>query len=66
MVSDELRRVYASRGIELIPVEDGVRAFLDELRLPGGSAEVVIASGVEQMVRAGRKGPAPQQADAPA
>jgi NAD(P)-dependent dehydrogenase (short-subunit alcohol dehydrogenase family) len=54
MVSDELRRVYASRGIELIPVEAGARAFLDELRLPAGSAEVVISASVEQMVEAGR------------
>jgi hypothetical protein len=54
MVSDGLRRVYASRGIELIPVEAGTRAFLDELRLPAGSAEVVIAASVERMAAAGR------------
>jgi NAD(P)-dependent dehydrogenase (short-subunit alcohol dehydrogenase family) len=54
MVGDELRRLYATRGIELIPVEAGTRAFLDEVRLPAGSAEVIIAASVEQMARAGR------------
>ncbi|MDB5307682.1 MAG: erythronolide synthase [Gemmataceae bacterium] len=49
MVGDELRRVYAARGIDLIPVAEGTRAFLDELRLPGGPAEVVISGGVERM-----------------
>ncbi|MBO0700520.1 MAG: SDR family NAD(P)-dependent oxidoreductase [Zavarzinella sp.] len=49
MVGDELRRVYAARGIELIPVAEGARAFLDELRAPGGPAEVVISGGVERM-----------------
>jgi NAD(P)-dependent dehydrogenase (short-subunit alcohol dehydrogenase family) len=50
MVSDELRRVYASRGIGLIPLEAGIQAFLEELRLPQDSAEVVISAGVEQML----------------
>ena len=63
MVSDDLRRVYASRGIELISVEDGTRAFLDELRLPGGCAEVVISGSVEQMIQANRKNRSPQPID---
>lgn len=32
MVSPELARAYAQKGIALIPLEDGVQAFLDELR----------------------------------
>lgn len=47
MVGDELRRLYASRGIELIAVPDGTRAFLDELRVPDGSAEVVISRSID-------------------
>jgi NAD(P)-dependent dehydrogenase (short-subunit alcohol dehydrogenase family) len=53
MVSDELRRLYDSRGIELIPIEAGTRVFLDELRLPAGGSEVVIAASVEQMAKVG-------------
>ncbi len=49
MVSDELRRAYASRGIQLIPVEVGTRAFLDELRLREGSAEVIVSASIENM-----------------
>ncbi len=55
MISDELRRLYASRGIELIAVPDGTRAFLDELRVPSRSAEVVISSSVEQVLRIDRQ-----------
>ncbi|HTU93495.1 MAG TPA: SDR family NAD(P)-dependent oxidoreductase [Gemmataceae bacterium] len=55
MVSDELRRLYASRGIELIAVPDGVRACLDELRMPSRNAEVVISRSVEQLIRVGRQ-----------
>ncbi len=55
MVNDELRRLYASRGIEPISVPDGVRAFLDELRIPSRSAEVVISRSVEQLVRLDRQ-----------
>jgi NAD(P)-dependent dehydrogenase (short-subunit alcohol dehydrogenase family) len=55
MVSDELRRLYASRGIELIAVPDGTRAFLDELRAPGRCSEVVISNSVEQFIRIDRQ-----------
>jgi NAD(P)-dependent dehydrogenase (short-subunit alcohol dehydrogenase family) len=51
MVSDGLRRLYAARGIGLIPVAAGAEAFLTELRLgrSGSSAEVVISCSVQQM-----------------
>lgn len=56
MVSDELRRLYASQGIGLIPVADGVRLFLEELgRKKSTSAEVVITCPAETMQRI-RKG----------
>lgn len=60
MVGDELRRLYASRGIELIPVAQGVQAFLDELRRPAGAAEVVISGSIERMARAARNRAASQ------
>jgi NAD(P)-dependent dehydrogenase (short-subunit alcohol dehydrogenase family) len=60
MVSDELRRAYASRGIDLIPVEVGTRAFLDELRVQGGSAEVVISASVEQRAQVARRTASPK------
>jgi NAD(P)-dependent dehydrogenase (short-subunit alcohol dehydrogenase family) len=50
MVSDELRRLYAARGIGLIPIEVGTRAFLDELRLSEGSAEVIVSASIERML----------------
>lgn len=50
MVSDELRRIYASRGIDLIPISEGVRFFERELLVDGeGSPEVVISTSVEQI-----------------
>jgi NAD(P)-dependent dehydrogenase (short-subunit alcohol dehydrogenase family) len=50
MVSPELRTLYEAKGIELIPVEEGVRALQNELRLPDHrNAEVVISCSVEQM-----------------
>jgi NAD(P)-dependent dehydrogenase (short-subunit alcohol dehydrogenase family) len=56
MVSDELRRRYASRGVSLIPKEDGVRAFLAELRLPGRqSPEVVISASLDEWVGNGKR-----------
>ncbi|HTU89853.1 MAG TPA: SDR family NAD(P)-dependent oxidoreductase [Gemmataceae bacterium] len=50
MVSEELRRLYAGAGIELVPVEEGVAAFLAEIRrMDRGGAEVVLARGVERL-----------------
>jgi NAD(P)-dependent dehydrogenase (short-subunit alcohol dehydrogenase family) len=51
MVSPELRTMYAAKGIELIPIEEGARAFLAELGIADRpSAEVVISGSVEQML----------------
>ena len=50
MVNEELRRLYSSRGIELISIEAGTKAFLDELCFLRSTAEVVISGGVEQMI----------------
>ena len=51
MVSPELRTLYAARGIGLIPVEQGARAFVDELRIAEHpNAEVVVSCSVEQML----------------
>jgi NAD(P)-dependent dehydrogenase (short-subunit alcohol dehydrogenase family) len=53
MVSDELRRMYAQVGFELIGVEDGVSRFVEEIRREGRrSAEVVVSGSVEKMAGA--------------
>ncbi|MBI1348421.1 SDR family NAD(P)-dependent oxidoreductase [bacterium] len=52
MVSDELRRIYASRQIYLIPVPEGVRFLEQELRLTGHrEPEVTVACSVPQLAR---------------
>jgi NAD(P)-dependent dehydrogenase (short-subunit alcohol dehydrogenase family) len=56
MISDELRRLYASAGFQLIPLDEGVAALLAEIGLPRRqSPEVVISCSVEQMSRWGVK-----------
>ncbi len=53
MVSDELRKIYASRDIYLIPVDDGVRRLEQELQLTGQSQpEVLISCSVPRMLQA--------------
>jgi NAD(P)-dependent dehydrogenase (short-subunit alcohol dehydrogenase family) len=63
MVSDDLRRMYTTAGVELIRVEQGVASFLSEIAStdrPNG--EVVIARSVEQMVQSSRRArPATEQ-----
>jgi Polyketide synthase dehydratase/KR domain len=47
MVSPELKREFAQRGIELIDPVAGRRAFWEEIQqLPGGRAEIVVAASV--------------------
>jgi NAD(P)-dependent dehydrogenase (short-subunit alcohol dehydrogenase family) len=49
MVSDDLRRMYAAAGVELISVAEGVSSFLSEIRQPDRrGAEVVLACGIER------------------
>lgn len=53
MVSDDLRKMYATVGFQLIPIDEGVRSFLSEIRLPERrSPEVVISCSVERMMNA--------------
>ncbi len=52
MVSDELRKIYASRNIHLIPVDEGVRFLEQELRLSGRrEPEVTIGCSVPQLAQ---------------
>jgi NAD(P)-dependent dehydrogenase (short-subunit alcohol dehydrogenase family) len=51
MISDELRKLYAARSIGLIPLDEGVDAFMNELQF-AGPAEVVLASWPASMVDA--------------
>jgi acyl transferase domain-containing protein/NAD(P)H-dependent flavin oxidoreductase YrpB (nitropropane dioxygenase family) len=46
MVSPELQREFARRGVELIPIATGCRLFADEIRYGSkGEAEVILAGG---------------------
>jgi len=55
MVSDELRRLYASKGVHLIPREEGARLFLEELKQSAkGQSEVVLACNVRAIADAGK------------
>jgi len=58
MVSDELRKLYATRSIRPIPAELGRRHFLEELeRGASGKPELVISSSIQQiaMLRLGHE-----------
>lgn len=57
MVSDSLRKLYATRSIRPIPAEVGLRHFMEELeRGASGEPELVISSSVRQisMLQLGR------------
>ncbi len=50
MVSDGLRKLYATRGIHLIPMEEGVRFFMQELGQNGkGTPLVVVTRSIEHI-----------------
>lgn len=49
MISDELRKLYASRDIGLIPLDEGVAAFVEELSFVG-PPEVVLASWSAELI----------------
>lgn len=52
MVTEELRRLYASRGIETLDVAEGRQYCLEELARGGtGNAEIVVAAGLSKIVR---------------
>lgn len=54
MVTDDLRRLYAQVGFEMIPIAEGVRSLTEELRLPEWqSPEVVISCSVDKMASDG-------------
>ena len=43
MVTPELEREYARRGVGLVDGEDGIDRLLDELARPAGEPEIVVA-----------------------
>lgn len=54
MVTDELRRLYAQVGFELIPVPDGIEHFLNEIRRDSRrSSEIVVSASVDKMTATG-------------
>ena len=55
MISEELRRLYRARGIELIPIEAGAEALIAELRMPqANEPEVTIACGIQAIAEIGK------------
>jgi hypothetical protein len=48
MVSPELEREYARRGIGLVDPDDGVMALLHELGEPTGPAQLVVMRGAPE------------------
>ncbi len=58
MVTEELRRLYASRNIQPIPVETGIRYCLDVLEGGArGEPELLITASLEQIAALGRAKP---------
>jgi acyl transferase domain-containing protein/NAD(P)H-dependent flavin oxidoreductase YrpB (nitropropane dioxygenase family) len=57
MVSDDLRKLYAARGIQPIAPAAGRRHFLDALERGPGQSEIVISSSISQIaaLRLGRR-----------
>jgi NAD(P)-dependent dehydrogenase (short-subunit alcohol dehydrogenase family) len=53
MVSDGLRRLYQSRGIELIPLDEGKAAFVDEILSSSRDPEVVITRSAAAIATGG-------------
>ncbi|MEO6953682.1 MAG: SDR family oxidoreductase, partial [Polyangia bacterium] len=45
MVDDGLRARFAERGVTLLPIAEGTRRFIEELRGSGSETEVVIGAG---------------------
>ena len=53
MVSDSLRRLYQSRGIALIPLDEGKAAFVDEILALSRDTEVVITRSAAAIAAGG-------------
>lgn len=50
MVNDELRRYFAEKGVNLIPLQEGVKMFFEELHHSGeGVPEVLISRSLENL-----------------
>jgi NAD(P)-dependent dehydrogenase (short-subunit alcohol dehydrogenase family) len=58
MVSDELRRMYLSRGIHPIPPEAGAAAMINEMRLRQGPPEVLLGCNIREIAELTREGAA--------
>ena len=51
MVSDELRQLYASRGIGMIPIQEGVESLAAELgAAEDAAAEVAVSCSLDVMI----------------
>jgi len=66
MVDDSLKRKFEALGVRLIPIGEGVRAFVDEFRDVGDAVEVVIGAGLPTATspterRSGSPAPLPRE-----
>lgn len=52
MISDELRKLYAAAGVQLVPFDEGIQSFLSELRLgKSHNPEIILSGSVERMAQ---------------
>jgi len=51
MVTPELKKVFAQRGVEVIPIEVGTRMFVDELTAEDQAPQIVIGSPLAAVAR---------------
>ena len=61
MVTPGLAQQFKSRGVGLIPLADGARQFVEELRIHGCSIEVLITAGEELSMIEGASTGAPRE-----
>jgi acyl transferase domain-containing protein len=60
MVTDDLRRMFASRGVELVPVETGAGIFAEQFTAARGHDTVIVAGPLKPLSVAPADGAAPQ------
>ncbi|MEV4681898.1 SDR family NAD(P)-dependent oxidoreductase [Streptomyces kurssanovii] len=59
MVTDDLRRMFASRGVELVPVETGAGIFAEQFTAARGHDTVIVAGPLKPLSAAPADGAAP-------
>ncbi|MGX1505099.1 UNVERIFIED_CONTAM: acyl transferase domain-containing protein/NADP-dependent 3-hydroxy acid dehydrogenase YdfG [Streptomyces graminofaciens] len=62
MVTDDLRRMFASRGVELVPVETGAGIFAEQFTAARGHDTVIVAGPLKPLSAPPADGTAPRPA----